>query len=196
MKQAVILVAMLALTISQGMAAEAPRVMAAEAPKEREALSLNDCIVSALKTAPELGEAQADISLAISRLNEAKAYRYPQIEILGLVGPVPQAMGNQVYSPDSISQTSRWTWFQRADATIIQPLYTFGKISENMEAAEHGIVADMAKKEQTRNEVVLKVKEYYYGLLLARELKEVVLDVKEILADAGNKAARLLDNTP
>lgn len=177
--------AMLALAISQ--------VVAGEAPKERDSLNLDDCIVRALKTAPELGEAQADVALAVSRLNEAKAYRYPQIEILGLVGPVPQAKGNQVYSPDSITQTSRWTWFQKGDATIIQPLYTFGKISENMKAAESGIVVDMAKKEQTRNEVVLKVKEYYYGLLLARELKEVVLDVKEILADARNKTSRLLD---
>lgn len=156
-------------------------------------LSLDDCIRDALAVAPELGESQADIDYSASRLDEAKAYRYPRIDFLGLIGPVPQARGNQVWSPDGVNDTSRWTWFQRGDATLTQPLYTFGKISENMKAATHGIEVDRAKKEQRRNEVALQVKEYYYGLLLARELKEVVLDVREDLDKARKKAKEYLD---
>jgi outer membrane protein len=108
-------------------------------------LTLDDCIKKALTAAPELGEAQADIDATSAKLDEAKAHRYPQIEFLGLIGPVPQARGNQVYSPDGINDTERWTWFQRGDATLVQPLYTFGKISENMKAASHGIEVDRAK---------------------------------------------------
>lgn len=156
-------------------------------------LGLDECILSSLTTAPELGESQSDVDLASSKLNEAKAHRYPQIELLGLIGPVPQARGDQVSSPDKINDTRRLTWFQRGDATIIQPLYTFGKISENMNAASHGIEVDRAKKEQKRNEIALQTKEYYYGLLLARELKEVVLEVKEDLDKARDKARKLLD---
>ncbi|RNC69333.1 MAG: TolC family protein [Desulfuromonadales bacterium] len=159
----------------------------------KQILSLSDCIRNALTVAPELGESQADIDLMTSKLSEAKAYRYPQIEFLGLIGPAPQARGNQVYSPDGVNDTQRLTWFQRGDATLIQPLYTFGKISENMKAASHGIEVDRAKKEQRRNEVALQVKEYYYGLLLARELKEVVLEVQENLDKARKKARELLD---
>jgi outer membrane protein TolC len=147
----------------------------------------------ALEKAPELGEAQADIELTASKLEEAKAYRYPQIEFLGLAGPVPQARGNQVSSPDSINQTDRWTWFSRGDTTIIQPLYTFGKIAENMKAAGHGIEVDRARKEQRRNEIAVKVKEYYYGLILAREVKELLLEVREDIEDARKKAVKLLD---
>ncbi|WP_298266503.1 TolC family protein [Geobacter sp.] len=156
-------------------------------------LDLNDCIRNALTVAPELGESQADIDLAASKLAEAKAHRYPQVDFLGLIGPVPQARGNQVSSPDSINQTDRLTWFTRGDATLVQPLYTFGKISESMKAASHGIEVDRAKKEQRRNEVTLQVKEYYYGLLLARELKEVVLEVQEDLDKARKKAREYLD---
>jgi len=162
-------------------------------PREQRPLDLRECIERALVGAPELGEAQADIELTSAKLDEAGAHRLPQIEFLGLSGPVPQAKGNQVSSPDSINQTNRWTWFARGDATLIQPLYTFGKISENMKAAGHGIEVDRARKEQRRNEVVLKVKEYYYEVLLARELKELVLEVQGDLTRARTTAQKLLD---
>lgn len=170
-------------------------VRAAEPGQGKLVLDLKRCISRALDVAPELGEAEADIELTVSKLDEAKAYRYPQIEVLGLTGPIPQAKysGTFVNTTDSINQTNRWTWFARSDATLIQPLYTFGKIMENMRAATHGIEVDKAKKTQRRNEIVVKVKEYYYGLLLARELKELLLEVREDLTKARQKAAKLLD---
>jgi outer membrane protein TolC len=156
-------------------------------------LGLDECIHRALTVSPELGESRADIALAEAKLDEAKAHRYPQIEMIGLIGPAPQARGNQISSPDRIGSLDRLTVFERGDATIIQPLYTFGKISERMKAATHGIAVDRAKKEQKNNEIALKVKEYYYGLLLARELKELVSEVGESLDKARNKARTLLD---
>jgi outer membrane protein TolC len=170
-----------------------PLALAGDASSGKLVLGLRDCIERSLASAPELGEAQADIAFTTSKLDEAKANRYPQIELLGLSGPVPQARGNLVTYQYGISQRDHLTWFAKGDATIIQPLYTFGKISENMKAAEHGIEADRAKKEQRRNEIVLKVKEYYYGLLLARELKELVTEVQGDLDSARKSAQNLLD---
>jgi outer membrane protein TolC len=46
---------------------------------------------------------------------------------------------------------------------------------------------------QRANEIALKVREYYYGLMLARELKELVLEVQESLSKAREKAQKLLD---
>lgn len=157
-------------------------------------LDLKGCMSRAITTAPEMGEAGADIDLAASRYAEARGHLFPTIEILGLAGPVPQARGNQVFSPDSINENSRWTYFLRGDATLTQPLYTFGKISENMRAATHGIEVDRAKKEQVRNEVALKVDEYYNGLLLARELQGLLHYVADTLKDSRDKAQKLLDD--
>ncbi len=184
---------LLAATFFALLLAWADRAPAQETQQGKLVLGLDDCIAKALSAAPELGESQADIDLAASKLKEAKAHRYPQIDFLGLIGPVPQARGDQVFSPDKINDTGRLTWFQRGDATLVQPLYTFGKISENMKAATHGIEVDRAKSEQKRNEIALQVKQYYYGLLLARELKEVVLEVREDLDKARKKAKELLD---
>ncbi len=161
--------------------------------KVKQVLGLEECIRIALKAAPELGEAQADIENTASRLEEAKSYRYPQIEVVSLFGPAPSAKREDLVKTDKTFQFSQLTWFSSADATIIQPLYTFGKISENMKAATHGIEVERSRKEQRANEVALKVKEYYFGLMLARELKEVVLEVQESLAKARSKAQKMLD---
>lgn len=160
-------------------------------------LSVDDCVRMALKSAPELGEAQADIELTTSKLDEAKSYRYPQLEVTSLFGPAPQARREDiapvVATDKSYSRFNQLTWFASTDATIIQPLFTFGKISENMKAATHGIEVDRSRKVQRANEIALKVREYYYGLLLAREMKELVLEVQENLSKAREKAQKLLD---
>lgn len=157
-------------------------------------LGVDDCIRIALKAAPELGEAQADIDLTASKLDEASSNRYPQLEVTSLFGPAPQARREDLTATDkSYNRLNQLTWFASTDATIIQPLYTFGKISENMKAATHGIEVDRSRKEQRANEIALKVREYYYGLLLAREMKELVLEIQESLSKAREKAQKLLD---
>ncbi|OGU14006.1 MAG: RND transporter [Geobacteraceae bacterium GWC2_53_11] len=159
-------------------------------------LTLDDCVRLSLKAAPELGEVQSDIDRATSRLDEAKSYRFPQMEVTTLVGPAPIAYRSDAVpalNTDKPFSFNALTWFTSADATIIQPLYTFGKISENMKAATHAIEVDRSRKQQTSNEIVLKVHEYYNGLLLAREMKELVLEVEEILIRAREKAQKLLN---
>jgi len=158
-----------------------------------ETLALKECVTRAVATAPELGEALADIELSTAKLSEAKGHRLPQIDFLGLTGPVPRARGDQVSSPDKINQTSHLTWFERGDATLVQPIYTFGKISHSMSAAKHGIEVEKARLDQKRNETALKVKEYYYGVLLARELRSLLEEVQGDLGRARDKAKKLLE---
>ena len=170
--------------------------IAAEGTEPQKVLSLDDCVRMALKAAPELGEVASDIALATSKLDEAKAYRLPQISITSLVGPVQRAFEEDITPVIVTDRSNRFnslTWFTSTDATIIQPLYTFGKISGNMKAATHGIEVDRSRKQQKANEIVQKVHEYYYGLLLAREMKELVLEIEGILIKAREKASKLLD---
>lgn len=167
-----------------------------EAPRTKVVLGLDECVAMALRAAPELGEAQSDIDLTASKLEQAKAYRYPQIDAMSLFGPAPQAHRQDlvpVVNADKRTSVRDLTWFTSADVSVIQPLYTFGKISENMKAATHGMEVDRSRKTQRANEVALKVHEYYNGLLLARELKEVVLEVRESLEKARDKAQKMLD---
>ncbi|MBT1072286.1 TolC family protein [Pelotalea chapellei] len=182
------------LLLTSALLVHAVVISATEIPSEKKMLlSLDDCIRMALKTAPELGEAQADIDLTASKLGEAQAYRYPRFEMTALLGPAPGARREDFLRTDKEFAFKELTWFAGTDATLIQPLYTFGKISENMKAATHGIEVDRSRKEQRSHEIALKVQEYYYGLLLAREMKELVLEVQETLDKAREKARKLID---
>jgi len=171
-----------------------PAMATAGQPSAKLVLGLDDCIRMALKAPPELGEAQADIDLTTSKLDEAKSHRYPQLEVISMFGPAPTANREDMTKTDTaMLRFNRLTWFANTDAILIQPLYTFGKISENMKAATHGIEVDKSRKKQKANEIALKVREYYFGLLYAREMKELILEVKESLTKAREKGQHLLE---
>src|ERR1035437_3636107 len=87
--------------------------LAAESPASKAVLTLDDCVQMALKAAPELGEAQSDIALATSKLDEAKSYRFPQLEMTTLFGPAPTA-SRQDLNPivtDKPYSINALTWF-------------------------------------------------------------------------------------
>lgn len=160
-------------------------------------LDLDSCISTALQAAPEIGEAQADLALTSSKLDEAKAYRYPQINVMSLFGPAPSAKREDI---DPTINTNKsfsirdLTWFASTDLLITQPLWTFGKISENMKAATHGTEVDKSKKQQKGNEVALEVKKYYYGVLLAREVQTVIAELQLYMQQGKDKIQGLIDN--
>lgn len=158
-------------------------------------LDLQGCISAALQSAPELGEAQADIQLTSSKLEQAKAHRYPQIEVMSLFGPAPSARREDiapVVKTDKAFSVRELTWFASTDLLVTQPLWTFGKISENMKAARHGIEVDKAKKQQKANEIALEVKKYYYGYLLAKEIQNVLSELQLYMTQGKQKVKELI----
>ncbi len=158
-------------------------------------LDLQGCISAALQSAPELGEAQADIQLTSSKLEQAKAHRYPQIEVMSLFGPAPSARREDiapVVKTDKAFSIRELTWFASTDVLVTQPLWTFGKISENMKAARHGIEVDKAKKQQKANEIALEVKKYYYGYLLAKEIQNVLSELQLYMTQGKQKVKQLI----
>src|SRR5262249_8619907 len=82
--------------------------------------------------------------------------------------------------------------FDRIDMTIIQPLYTFGKITSGKEAAAGGVKVDKARADQKASDIIMKTYEYYYGFLLARDLKILIVDVREKLGSAKQKVEQQL----
>jgi outer membrane protein TolC len=159
-------------------------------------LQLDECIRTALQSAPEIGEAQADLALTGSKLEEARSYGYPQIGVTALFGPAPGAKKEDLTPINTNKSFSikDLTWFASTDLLITQPLWTFGKISENMKAASHGMEVDKAKKQQKGNEVALEVKKYYYSVLLAREVQNVIAELQLYMQQGKQKIQHLIDN--
>jgi outer membrane protein TolC len=80
-----------------------------------------------------------------------------------------------------------------ADVTLIQPIYTFGKISSYKEAASSGIRVAKASVDKKTSDIVLRTKQLYYSLLLAKDMRNLVLEIKDELVDSIRKLEKQLE---
>lgn len=155
-------------------------------------LTLDDAVRRALVRSGEVRGATFGLEAARSRVVQADAGRYPQLEFKALTGPSPRARGDQVSSPDSTSSPDITGIFGRADFTITQPLYTFGRLTALRAAAREGVAATEAEVREREAATALRVKTTYYGLLLARGLRELLEDLQGQLRSTREKVERQL----
>ncbi|MGH7379943.1 MAG: TolC family protein [Candidatus Methylomirabilales bacterium] len=162
------------------------------AGEESVRLTLDDAVQRALVRSGEVRGATFGLEAARSRVAQADAGRYPQLELTALTGPSPRARGDQVSSPDTTSSPDITGIFGRADFTITQPLYTFGRLTALRAAAREGVAATEAEVRERGAATALRVKTTYYGLLLARDLRELLGDLQGQLRSAREKVERQL----
>jgi len=161
--------------------------------KEKIVLTLQQCIEKAIEISPEIGEARYEEEIYKSKKLQADSSAYPQIELIAVTGPSPRARGDQVSSPDDITRPTINGIFGSADVLVIQPIYTFGKLSNLQEAASSGIKAAKAATDKKTSDIILRIKEIYYSLLLARDMKNLVLEIRDELTDSIGKLEKQLD---
>jgi outer membrane protein len=77
--------------------------------------------------------------------------------------------------------------FTRTELKIVQPLYTFGKISAGINAAELGVDASRSKASGQVADVELNVRRAYWAAKLAREMLSMLDEGLEYLNDAQKK---------
>ena len=83
--------------------------------------------------------------------------------------------------------------FTRGELEIVQPLYTFGRLSSEILAASRGVDAKRAATQNARDATIASVKELYYNLLLSRQLKELLDEVRENFTKALATAEKRLE---
>jgi len=150
--------------------------MEATAASPGQRLTLEQCLERALTSSPDISEAQTEIRIAESQLAQAKAGRLPQATFTSINGIVNGAKGNAVTGRTDNSDLGPFT---RGELEIVQPLYTFGRISSEILAASRGVDAKRAATQNAREATIATVKELYYNLLLSRQLKELLDEVQE-----------------
>jgi outer membrane protein len=170
---------------------------AAEAP----VLTLKQLIVMALKYSPQVKASKSEVTLAKEQKNEAHGYRWPQFDAVALGGVVPDARRGEVrqvgkhktlFYPDPAGKIHGVNVFGNLTFTLIQPLYTFGKIAYRESAAGKNILVKKAGVDLKKGEVMLQVAQAYYGLILANQGKGAVADARTYLKDARERITRLL----
>jgi outer membrane protein TolC len=156
-------------------------------------LTLEESVALAVQNSPRIKEEQFGVLKRQSQRAQADAARFAQLELTVVGGPSPRARGNHLSSPDSKTDPDITGAFGLATFSLVQPLYTFGKISSLREAAAHGIAVSQAQVHERATQVALLVHEAYYGYLLAVSLENLAQEIADQLNGTLDKVRRQLD---
>jgi outer membrane protein TolC len=97
-----------------------------------------------------------------------------------------------MFYPDPIDKIHGVNIFGHLDFSVIQPLYTFGKIAFREEAAAHNVKVKEEAVAAQQGEIVVQVSQAYYGLILATQGKEAVKEARSYLSDTRQRVDRLI----
>jgi outer membrane protein TolC len=156
-------------------------------------LSLPEALELAVAFSPQIKEEQFGVLIRESQRRQANAARFAQLDVTVVGGPSPRARGNQISSPDSKGSPDITGVFGRGTFSIIQPIYTFGKINSFRKAAAHGIAVSKAQVQQRATEVALLIYESYYGYQLATALEDLAREIGSQLRATLEKVQRQID---
>jgi len=132
-------------------------------------------VARALQQNPQIASSRAVEAQAQARGAQARAARLPSVTLTAGLGPALKARlvpGSAVASTESAYGDIGLDDLSVAfggHLEVLQPLYTFGKISERLRAAELELGARRAQTDMTRAEVAVSVARLYEALLFARD---------------------------
>jgi outer membrane protein TolC len=82
--------------------------------------------------------------------------------------------------------------FTHTELHLVQPVFTFGKISAGKDAAKHGVAASKSQEEGLAAELGLNVRKAYYGIKLAKAVLETFDEGFGYLDDAQKEIEKSL----
>jgi outer membrane protein TolC len=145
--------------------------------------SLEECLALADRNFPNLWAARARLAYTHAQLEEAKWTPWFQWSAQSTFGVLPPISGTVIY-PQSTLFSRNITGlgdlqpFFGFGLSGVLPLYTFGKIETALGAAEANVRVSEWDMEKWRQQMRLDLRRAYYGLQLARDVKEIIDDAK------------------
>ncbi|KAF0121308.1 MAG: type I secretion outer membrane protein [bacterium] len=139
------------------------RVGADEIIKKGEVLNLERCVEIALKKQPNIIAAMNIVSINQSRVGQAKANYYPQIDL---------SSGYSKSSPFS-SASSRSSDEYSSGVSLKQNIYDFGKTTTRVEIQRLNLDSSRLDLENVSDQIVFNVKQAYYRVLQAKRNRDV-----------------------
>lgn len=166
-------------------------ILFAQAQSSDQPWTLERMLQRALDTSPDIHEALANELIAASQLDRAKGGRLPTATLTLLLSPITAARGNAV---DGDTDGDDLGIFSKGDLQVIQPLYAFGRLRNEIRAARQGLLAREAATQKARHAVIFAIKELYYNLLLSHESKALLDDSQENFGKALETIEERLEN--
>ena len=123
----------------------------------------------AVERYPEVKAAQARVKRLEAELSEIRWRPLSDISIDGFVAPTPERRGDAVHSAqDDLSFSGSMGVIVRAGLDVSIPLYTFGRLSAERNAAQERLEVGREDVRRTRDGLRRQVQRAYYSMLLAK----------------------------
>lgn len=155
-------------------------ILAAKESESPLTFTLKQAIETALKQNP-LAQTFA-IVVDQAKLNLKKVVQQkwvPKFDLSFKTGLVPEARGDIFNSPDRQSDLDGWGPFYKLDLKIIQPIYTFGKISAAAKAARLTIDLASTKEKSDVEKFKMQIINAYWALASASEAGAMANDLRK-----------------
>jgi len=138
-------------------------------------LDRRSTIAAALAQNPQIAAARAEEAVLSAQGAQVSAARMPALGLIVGVGPSDVATlvpGTADQSVERQYKDLKWSDLSAVfitELSVVQPLYTFGKIALRGEAAQAGLHARQAETRMRRADVAYAVAQIYEGMLFARD---------------------------
>jgi outer membrane protein TolC len=164
-------------------------------------VSVEQAVILALDVSPEIAERNAKADFAAARASQARATRFlSEFNVTTAHSAAPTVTNpngvstDQLYlDPDVRNDWSSFRPFNRAEATLIQPIYTWGELSSTIRAADFAVKVEAASADEKTAEVAKRTAQLYYDLLLTDALERLTTEAGSIVDRAKREIRRLLD---
>lgn len=165
-------------------------------------VDVGTAIVYALKASPEVAAVATDEAYARARYGLARASRFAtefsattaHAVAPGLEIPDPSVPEAALYlDPNVRNDWEDLRPFNRIEAQLLQPIYTWGELGGNIRAARYGVEVEEAEVRSKALEVALRTGELYYSVLLTDALFRLTAEAGDIVERAQREIRRLLD---
>jgi outer membrane protein len=153
-------------------------VNAEEIIKKGESLNLERCIEIALKMQPNITAAAHNVDVNASRVGQAKSNYYPQINWSSSYDRISSSKSSSSLTSSgtgSVGKTSSYDQYVTG-FSLSQDIYDFGKTPSQVKIHNFGLDSSRSDLENISEQVVLNVKQTYYGVLQARRNRDVASD--------------------
>jgi outer membrane protein TolC len=152
--------------------------------------TVEESLALADRNFPNLWAARARLAFTHAQLEEARWTPWFQWSANSLFGVVPPLVGTVSFPNGATLSSKNITGFGNLQPAFhfdiggVVPLYTFGKITSSMDAAEANVRVSEWDMERARQGLRMDVRRAYYGLQLARDETYIAKDALDRLDKA------------
>ncbi|MFA4916092.1 MAG: TolC family protein [Syntrophales bacterium] len=140
-----------------------------------ETLNIERCIEIALKMYPNIIAAKSNVEANISRVGQSKAGYYPQINWSSSYDRVRPTGSSSLYTTTDVPSGRNGHSFDEYSSgfNLSQSIIDFGKTQTQVNIQEFNLSSSRSDLEDVSEQVILNVKQAYYGVLQAKRSRDV-----------------------